>query len=106
MQGYLWAAKSKNAQDGKLDEKDSKVEWLAKPNYEKVIELGEQDRENNKKELSEAYYYMVSYYLTKQDIPKGKEALKKILEINPDDKDANETLKSLNQPVQQKPKKK
>jgi len=90
-----------------LDEKDSKVEWLAKPTYEKVIELGEQDRENNKKELTESYQYMVSYYFTKQDIPKGKEALKKILEINPDDKDAKETLKSLDQPTpQQKPKKK
>jgi tetratricopeptide (TPR) repeat protein len=108
VQGYLWAAKSKNAQDGKLDEKDSKVEWLAKPNYDKVIELGELDRENNKKELTEAYQYMVSYYFTKQDIPKGKEALKKILEINPDDKDAQEALKSLDQPApqQKKPKKK
>jgi len=105
VQGYLWAAKSKNAQDGKLDEKDSKVEWLAKSNYGKVIELGEQDRENNKKELTEAYQYMVSYYLTKQDIPKGKEATKKILEINPDDKDAKDLLKSLDQPAQQqKPK--
>ncbi|HEV8513752.1 MAG TPA: hypothetical protein VGQ59_10765 [Cyclobacteriaceae bacterium] len=107
VQGYLWAAKSKNAQDGKLDEKDSKVEWLAKPNYDKVIELGEQDRENNKKELVEAYFYSASYNAFKQDFPKAKEALKKILEITPDDASAKEFLKSLDQPApQQKPKKK
>ncbi|MGC4021619.1 MAG: tetratricopeptide repeat protein [Cyclobacteriaceae bacterium] len=104
--GYLWAARSKSAQDCAFDDKKCKVEWLAKPYYEKVIEVGEPTKDKNKNDLIEAYRYLVGHYLSKQDFAKGKEILNKILEVNPDDADAKEALKDINNPQPQKPKKK
>ncbi|MBS1488575.1 MAG: tetratricopeptide repeat protein [Bacteroidetes bacterium] len=106
LSAYSWAAKSKIAQDGDFNDKKSKYEWLAKPIYDKLIEIGEQNKEENKKELSEAYEYQAGYFMSKQEFHKAKEVLKKILEINPDDAKVKETLKELEQPSQPKHKKK
>jgi Tfp pilus assembly protein PilF len=105
--GYIWSARSKSAQDGDIQkDPNAKMDWLAKPAYEKVIEIGETDKEKNKKELLDAYKYMVGHHLTKQEFTKGKEYLKKILELEPDNKDAKETLYSIEHPQPQKPQKK
>ncbi|MBS1490818.1 MAG: tetratricopeptide repeat protein [Bacteroidetes bacterium] len=101
LSAYSWAAKSKIAQDGDFNDKNSKYEWLAKPIYDKLVEMGEPDKANNKKELSEAYEYQVGYFMSKQEYPKAKEVLKKILELNPDDVKVKETLKELEQPSPQ-----
>ncbi|MBS1559512.1 MAG: hypothetical protein JST69_12385, partial [Bacteroidetes bacterium] len=101
LSAYSWAAKSKIAQDGDFNDKNSKYEWLAKPIYDKLVEMGEPDKTNNKKELSEAYEYQVGYFMSKQEYPKAKEILKKILELNPDDVKVKETLKELEQPAPQ-----
>jgi tetratricopeptide (TPR) repeat protein len=105
VQGFLWAARSKGAQDGDFSDQKAKIEWLAKPSYEKLIEVAEVDKEKNKKELMDAYKYMVGYTLSKQDFPKGKEFLGKILELDPENVDAKQALKDINNPQpQQKPK--
>jgi tetratricopeptide (TPR) repeat protein len=105
VQGFAWAARTKNAQDGDFTDPKAKIDWLAKPAYEKVIEVGQEDKEKNKKELMEAYRYLVGYNLAKQDFTKGKELLGKILEIDPENIDAKQTIKELNNPQpQQKPK--
>ncbi|GHN01308.1 hypothetical protein WSM22_27970 [Cytophagales bacterium WSM2-2] len=105
--GYIWTARSKSAQDGDLRDQKAKIEWLAKPAYDKVIEIGEADKDKNKKDLIEAYQYMVGHHLYKQDLAKGKEYLNKILAVDPENKDAKEALNDLNNPqTQQKPKKK
>src|SRR5258706_1720255 len=99
--GFLWAARSKGAQDGDFNDPKAKIEWLAKPPYEKVIEVGEVDKEKNKKEMMEAYRYLVGYNLAKQDFPKGKDLLNKILELDPENVDAKTTIKELNNPQPQ-----
>ena len=104
--GYRWSATSKNAQDGDFNDPKAKIEWLAKPYYEKVIEVGESDKEKNKRELMEAYRYLVGHHLSKQEFPKGKEYLKKILELEPDNKDAAQAIYDIDHPQTQKPKKK
>ncbi|HTH55096.1 MAG TPA: tetratricopeptide repeat protein [Cyclobacteriaceae bacterium] len=105
VQGFAWAARTKNSQDGDFSDQKAKIEWLAKPSYEKVIEVGQEDKEKNKKELIEAYRYLVGYYLSKQDFPKGKEMLAKILEVDPENDEVKKTIKELNNPQpQQKPK--
>lgn len=97
---YVWAARSKGAQDEEL--KDA----LAKPFYEKVIEIGEADKEKNKKDLSDAYKYMGSYYMIKQDNKTAKGYWEKVLEFFPDDENAKEAMKIINTPPAQNPPKK
>jgi len=98
--GYLWAARSKHAQDEEL--KDA----LAKPFYEKVIEIGELDKEKNKNDLIGAYKYMGSYHMLKSENQIAKGYWNKILEFSPDDEDAKEAIKIINTPPTQNPPKK
>jgi len=97
---YVWAARSKGAQDEEL--KDA----LAKPFYEKVIEIGETDKEKNKKDLSDAYKYMGSYYMIKQDYKTAKGYWQKVLELYPEDENAKEAIKIIDTPPAQNPPKK
>jgi len=99
--GYLWAARSKGAQDEEL--KDG----LAKPFYEKVIEIGEVDKDKNKNDLTAAYQYMGSYHMINQENKIAKEYWEKVLAFNPEDANAKEAIKIINTPpVQNPPKKK
>jgi tetratricopeptide (TPR) repeat protein len=98
--GYTWAARSKSQQDTLL------TEGLAKPFYEKVIEIGEADKEKNKKDLTAAYQYMGSYHMIKQENQIAKGYWEKVLELTPDDPNAKEALKLINTPTQAPPKKK
>lgn len=97
---YVWAARSKGAQDEELKEA------LAKPFYEKVIEIGELDKEKNKNDLTAAYSYMGSYHMIKQENQIAKGYWEKVLELNPDDANAHEALKMINTPPAQNPPKK
>jgi len=97
---YVWAARSKGAQDEEL--KDA----LAKPFYEKVIEIGEVDKEKNKKDLSDAYKYMGSYYMIKQDYKTAKGYWQKVLELYPEDENSKEAIKIIDTPPAQNPPKK
>lgn len=103
--GYLWSARSKAAQDGDLSDPKAKIEWLAKPYYEKLIEVAEPTKDKNKSDLITAYQYMAGYHLFNQETPKGKEYLNKILELDPENADVKQALKEINNPQpQQKPK--
>ncbi len=99
--GYNWAARSKSRQDTLL------TEALAKPFYEKVIEIGEVDKDKNKADLISAYQYMGSYHMIKQENQIAKGYWEKVLALNPEDENAMEAIKLINTPVQQqKPKRK
>jgi len=62
-------------------------------------------KDKNKNDLIQAYQYMTGYHLFKQENQKGKEFLTKILELDPENADAKAALKEINNPPQQKPKK-
>ncbi len=98
--GYTWAARSKSQQDTLL------TEGLAKPFYEKVIEIGEVDKDKNKKDLTAAYQYMGSYHMIKQENQIAKGYWEKVLALNPEDANAKEAIKLINAPTQAPPKKK
>lgn len=87
--GYLWRARTQ--------------QQIGDPTYEKTklyadkyVELanpgGVLDPKANKKELVEIYKYVVQFYAQKEDKTKIKEYLNKILEIDPENKEAKDNL--------------
>lgn len=93
IQGYIYRAQA----NFKLDEGNK--QGLAKPYYEKVIQLGEVDKAKNSKYLIEAYRYMGDYaYTVQKDLPASKSYFNKILELAPDDQQALDVLRALNNP--------
>ncbi|MEP7168075.1 MAG: tetratricopeptide repeat protein [Bacteroidota bacterium] len=74
---------------------------LAKPHYEKYLELALADTANfskSKNNIVEAYRYLGYYYYRKDQIKESEKYWKKILEIFPNDKQAKDVLDGLNQP--------
>ncbi len=76
----------------------------AKPNYEKYIEIATVDTSGMasgkyKATLIEAYRYLAAYYVHSEakDYGKAKEYLQKILLLDPEDKDAIEGIRSLDE---------
>lgn len=71
--------------------------WLAKPLYEKVIELATAEpAKTSKKDLISAYKYMGSYYANKEgNMKKGEEYFDKVLALDPNDKQAQEVKKAI-----------
>ncbi|MFN8335803.1 MAG: tetratricopeptide repeat protein [Cyclobacteriaceae bacterium] len=71
--------------------------WLAKPLYEKVIELATADpAKTSKKDLITAYKYMGSYYAIKEaNMKKGEEYFDKVLALDPNDKQAKEVKQAI-----------
>ncbi len=86
--GYLYKARA----SANLDPKQEKA--LAKPSYEKYIDLAKGDTEKNKKELIEAYTYLGSYYLlVSKDRTKSDEAWNNVRTLDPANKAAIEAAK-------------
>ena len=83
----FWRARVNNAMD------NEQKEALAKPYYEKLIEVYSTRNELNnsdKARLKESYLYLISYYArVVDDMTKAKECATKLLEIDPE----NETAK-------------
>lgn len=71
--------------------------WLAKPLYEKVLELATAEpAKTSKKDLITAYKYMGSYYAVKEgNMKKGEEYFDKVLALDPADKQALEVKKAI-----------
>ncbi len=86
--GYLWKAKACVQLDP-----DSKL-GLAKPSYEKYVELTT-DAKKYVKELTEAYEYLGYYYALVKDNAKAKETWLKLKEVDPANVKAQKALESL-----------
>jgi tetratricopeptide (TPR) repeat protein len=94
--GYQWAGRARNQIDS------TGAQGLANPMFEKLIETASTNPEKYKKELIEGYRYFAGYYVNvKQDIPKAKGYLEKILQLDPANAEAKEALKVINAPPQQ-----
>jgi lipopolysaccharide biosynthesis regulator YciM len=81
--GYLWRAKSNALIDTTMQE------GLAVPHYEKLIEVAEKDQEKNKSILISAYGYLGAYDANiVKDYSASLKQFDKILQLEPDNKDA------------------
>jgi tetratricopeptide (TPR) repeat protein len=88
--GYIWETKVKSNLD------PSSEQGLAKPYFEKIIEIGSANPDKNKNDLIEAYGYLAAYYYNvKHDIAATKPFYEKILQLKPDDATAKENLETL-----------
>lgn len=90
--GYTWKANTKSALDP-----DSK-NGLAKPYFEKVVELFGSETTKYKSDLMKSHSYLGAYYqLVAKDNAKAGENWKKLLLIDPENKQAKDALLLLNQ---------
>jgi tetratricopeptide (TPR) repeat protein len=87
--GYLWRAKA-NVQ---LDPKNEK--WLAKAHYENFLSrIKPEETERNKKDISEANWYIGNYHVAKKDYTSAKPFFAKMQELDPANKVAKEFFNS------------
>jgi tetratricopeptide (TPR) repeat protein len=86
--GYFWRARANAYQDQDLSK------GLAKPHYEKYIELTKADSEKYKKELTEAYSSLGAYYMQRKDKTNADIAWKKVKELDPANKDVDGYIKA------------
>jgi len=90
LEGYLWRGRTASRIDSNL------TLGLARPYFEKVVELGEKDPGKYKDELVEAYRYLGYYYYeVEKDKGKALQYYQKILGILPNDETAKEMVKFL-----------
>jgi len=90
--GFTWKANTKATQDP-----DSKL-GLAKPYFEKVVELFNAETVKYKSDLTKAYNYLGAYYqLVAKDNVKAAENWNKLLVLEPENKQAKDALTILNQ---------
>ena len=86
----FWRARVNNAMD------DEQKNALAKPYYEKLIELYSTRTELNnsdKSRLKESYLYLISYYArVANDMAKAKECAVKLLEVDPENAVAKQVM--------------
>lgn len=86
--GHLWKAKSNEQLDPEMKE------GLAKIPYEKFTEIAEKEKEKFKSDLINAYSYLGSYYANTNETEKSATSWKKVKEMDPANKNANEALKN------------
>jgi len=87
--GTFWRARVNSAIDSET------TLGLAKPFYEKALEILIKDPVKYKREISEIYAYLGFYYYVKEDKPTSIEYWKKLLELDPENLKAQEAIKSL-----------
>lgn len=88
--GDMWRARTQSAMDPET------TEGLAKPYYEKVVDLLlSKNDSNHDSALIESYSYLGYYYLLKSDYPASKEYWNKILAIDPDNATAKKALEGI-----------
>ena len=86
---YFWRARVNTNFDP-----ESKL-GLAKPFYEQFIERAAVDKDKFKKELIESYQYLGYYYYLQEDNVKSKVYWQEVLNLDPENKQANDVLKML-----------
>ena len=100
--GYLWCARSKQAQDDSTNSGG-----LAVDAYEKLAQFARAspDSAKYKTQIVSAYFYLASYYNDiKKDKPKAVEYMQKVLEVDPTNASAQNVIRMLTAPPKQKPK--
>src|SRR5450631_2247402 len=94
--GYLWCARSKQAQDDSLNS-----QGLAVDAYTKLAQFARStaDSAKYKSQIVSAYFYLASYYNDiKKDKPKAVEYMQKVLEVDPTNASAQNVIKMLTAP--------
>lgn len=95
--GYYWRARANSLQDSTMEK------GLAVPWYNQLIAIIEKDpsgNKTNKKWLIEAYGYLAAYATNEvKDYKTAAEKLQKILEIDPQNKDAQQYLSILEKKI-------
>lgn len=66
--------------------------YLAKPYYEKILELTEKEADKYKTDRANAYKYLTFYYYDTKDNPKAYKFAEKALELDPNDKNSAQIL--------------
>ena len=97
--GYLWCAKSKQAQDDSLNS-----QGLAVDAYIKLAQFARSipDSSKYKTQTVGAYFYLASYYNDiKKDKPKAIEYMQKVLEVDPTNESAKKVIEILTKPAKQ-----
>ena len=87
--GYLWAGRS----HAQLDPEST--QGLAKPDFEKVIEVGSATPDKSKADLIQAYSYMGYYYYLQKDLNESVKFWKKVLELDPKNDQATTAVNSI-----------
>jgi tetratricopeptide (TPR) repeat protein len=87
--GTFWRARVNSAIDAET------TLGLAKPFYEKALEILILDPVKYKKEICEVYAYLGFYYYQKEDKTSSVDYWKKLLELDPENLKAQEAIKSL-----------
>ena len=88
--GFVWAGKARR----QIDSTGTRA--LANPMFEAVIEKASSNPEKYKKDLIEAYEYLGSYYINiKPDVNRAKGYYQKILELDPNHKEAQNVMKAI-----------
>lgn len=88
--GYLMRARVNSAMDAQT------TEGLAKPHYEKLLEIVLPKADDYQNEIKEVYQYLGVYYLKTDQYDESKVYWEKVLEIDPNNALAKQVLESLN----------
>jgi tetratricopeptide (TPR) repeat protein len=97
--GYLWCARSKQAEDDSLNS-----QGLAVDAYIKLAQFARSspDSAKYKSQVVGAYFYLAGYYNdVKKDKPKAIEYMQKVLEVDPTNTSAQKVLEVLTKPAKQ-----
>lgn len=87
--GYFWRARTNSQLD------PESTQGLAKPYYEKIIEITQSNPQRYAGELVESYKYLAYYNYIHEDLPAAKEYFEKVLQVTPDDEVALKALQEL-----------
>ncbi len=97
--GYLWCARSKQAEDDTLNSQGMAVDA-----YIKLAQFARSspDSAKYKSQTIGAYFYLAGYYNdVKKDKPKAIEYMEKVLEVDPTNTSAQKVLEVLKRPAKQ-----
>ncbi|MEI9920960.1 MAG: tetratricopeptide repeat protein [Bacteroidota bacterium] len=89
--GYLWTGRA----HAQLDPEST--QGLAKPDFEKVIEVGSVTPDKSKADLIQAYSYLGYYFYLQKDLNESLKNWKKVLELDAKNEQANTAVKSIDQ---------
>lgn len=91
--GHFWKARTLAAED------PESTQGLAKPSFEKVIEIGTPTPDKNKNELIEANSYLGYYWYLKADFHKSLTYWQEVLKLKPGDQRATEAVGIVKQKI-------